>query len=286
MIGSTDREFVVRGTAPERLDRAIAAGLPGLSRGEARRRIAAGAVFVNGRRCRIASREVREGDRIRVAEAPYGGGSGDLSILFEDEHVIAIDKPAGVPAAPTRTVSTGTASELLRETLRRRRGTKERIWVVHRLDTLTSGAMIFALTRSAASALSESFRQQRVGKTYLALVGGVIEEDSGTIELPVRWDGRCARVSPAGKAAFTRWQVRDRGREETLVELSPQTGRTHQLRLHLSAIGHAIVGDRRYGGRAASRLMLHASMLCFPHPVSGAVQVVRTPSPAELQRLR
>lgn len=285
MIDSEDREVVVTGTTAERLDRAIAAQLPDLSRGEARRRIAAGSVFLNGRRCRVASKEVHEGDRIRVAKALPVEALRDLSVLFEDESLIVVDKPAGVPAAPTRSVSTGTASELLRAQVRLRRKGMNRVWTVHRLDTLTSGAMMFALTRSVAAALSEAFQAQRVQKTYLALVDGALEDDSGRIELPLLSNGGKARVSSAGKPAITEWEVRERRREETLVELLPHTGRMHQLRAHLSAIGHPIVGDRTYGGKKAGRLMLHASILRFAHPVSGAMQEVRAPIPPELGKV-
>jgi 23S rRNA pseudouridine1911/1915/1917 synthase len=284
MIDRENREIVVRAKAPLRLDLAIVAELPGLSRGEARRRITAGAVFVNGRRCRGAAKEVHEGDRIRLTDSLRVDASWSLSLLFEDEVVIVIDKPAGIPAAPTRAIAAGTASERLREELRRRSNASKKIWIVHRLDTPTSGAMLFALTRSAAAALSESFREQRVCKTYLALVGGVLSEDRGGIELPILSSGGRARISPVGKAAITEWRVRDRRRDETLVELLPHTGRMHQLRVHLSAIGHAIVGDRAYGGRPAGRLMLHASTLRFPHPVSGLMKEIDAPPPAELER--
>jgi 23S rRNA pseudouridine1911/1915/1917 synthase len=286
MRDSSEREVFVRGAASQRLDRAIAAGLADLSRGEARRRIAAGSVFVNGRRCRVASKEVREGDRIRVSEAAPVAVSRDLPILFEDEDLIVIDKPAGVPAAPTRSMSAGTASELLRVQLRRRGNAATRIWPVHRLDTPTSGAMMFALTRAAAAVLSESFRQQGVSKTYLALVGGVLEQDSGRIEQAILSSGGRARVSPAGKAAVTEWKLLDRRSEETLLVLVPLTGRMHQLRVHLSAIGHPIVGDRAYGGKPAGRMMLHASLLRFSHPVSGVMQEVRAPTPPELEERR
>jgi 23S rRNA pseudouridine1911/1915/1917 synthase len=272
--------------AAERLDRAIAAGLADLSRGEARRRIAAGSVFVNGRRCRVASKDVHKGDRIRVAEGGSGGSSCDLSILFEDDVLIVVDKPAGVPAAPTRSAAAGTASELLRERLRVRKKGASRIWTIHRLDTLTSGAMMFALTRNAAAVLSEAFREQRIRKTYMAVVDGILQDDSGRIDLPLLSNGGKARVSTGGKPATTDWRVRERRGEETLVELSPHTGRMHQLRVHLRAIGHPIVGDRAYGGKAADRLMLHASVICFPHPLSGTMQEVHAPLPPELGYVR
>lgn len=279
-----DRVLVVEATGAERLDRAIAAGLPDFSRGEARRRIAAGSVFVNGRRCRFASKEVREGDRIRVAGVPPAEESRDLSILFEDQSLIVIDKPAAMPAAPTRFASAGTASELLRVQLRARmNGPKNDLWIVHRLDAATSGAMMFALTQAAAAALSKAFREQRVRKTYLAVVCGLMKDDSGRIELPILASGGRARISESGRPATTEWKVLERRGENTLVELAPTTGRMHQLRVHLSGVGHPIVGDRAYGAERAGRLMLHASTLRFEHPVSRTMLEVRAPTPSELE---
>lgn len=280
------REFVVDSTAAERLNRTIAAHLDDVSRGAARRLIELGAVFLNGRRCRVASRLARSGDRVRIAAAASGRGGTEaatnapLRVVYEDEALIAIDKPAGMPAAPTRTAAAGTAHDQLRAQLRAA-GAESRLWLVHRLDTGTSGVMVFARRGSAASALSRAFQNQAVSKTYVAVVAGVVAGASGHVVLPIAAAGGRAAIAAAGagKSAQTDWCVRGRASDRTLLELTPRTGRMHQLRVHLAAIGHPIAGDRLYGGPPAPRLMLHASVLCLPHPERDAVIELRAPLP-------
>jgi 23S rRNA pseudouridine1911/1915/1917 synthase len=274
-------EFVFRGE-PTRLDQAIAASLADVSRGRARRLIDAGSAFVEGRRCRIASRIVRAGERVRVvvAETP---GAVTLRVLYEDDDVIVVDKPSGMATAPTRQAAAGTVHEALRGDLRRRGGGEARLWVVHRLDAATSGVVAFARNAAAARALSRAFQEQLVEKRYVALVSGGPERDEGRIDSPIEVLGGRARVSERGKAASTSWRVRTRGEHDTLLELEPRTGRMHQLRVHLAALGHPVVGDRLYGGGAASRLMLHAEGMRFPHPRSGERIEVCAALPAEIR---
>ena len=274
------REFVFRGEAM-RLDQAIAASLSDVSRGQARRLIGAGSVFVEGRRCRIASRLVRGGERVRVgaAEPPH---VTSLRILYEDEDVIAIDKPPGMPTAPTRQAAAGTAYEALRDELRRRGGAT-RLWVVHRLDAATSGVVAFARNAAAARALSRAFQDHLVDKRYVALVNDAPSDDEGRIDAAIEVAGGRATVSEGGKPASTSWRVRARGEHDAVLELAPRTGRMHQLRVHLAALGHPIVGDRLYGGSAAPRLMLHAERLIFPHPRRGESIEVAAAPPAEIR---
>jgi 23S rRNA pseudouridine1911/1915/1917 synthase len=208
-----------------RLDQAIAARFPDISRRKARGLIAAGRVLVNQRPVRIASREVANDAQITVA-----GDVPALSVIESTEEWIAIDKPAGLPSQPTRDRATLSAEEILR--LQRRE-----IYLVHRLDTPVSGVR----TRAAAGRLSELFASGAMRKTYLARVEGRVEKPSH-IDAPI--DGKAAHteIEPMGG----------------LVLIRITTGRTHQIRIHLAFIGHAIVGDTRYGGRPAERLMLHA----------------------------
>lgn len=279
-VAEEAREFVFRGQAA-RLDQAIAASLAGVSRGQARRLIGAGAVFLEGRRCRVASRLVRSGDRVRVGAAEPTTVES-LPILFEDDDVIAIDKPPGVPTAPTRQAAAGTAYETLRAELRRRGG-DTRLWTVHRLDAATSGVVVFARNAAAARALSRAFQEHLVDKRYVALVSGTPRDDEGRIDTAIEVAGGRAAVSQKGKAASTSWRVQARGVHDAVLELSPRTGRMHQLRVHLAALGHPIVGDRLYGGSAAPRLMLHAERLVFPHPKrSEPIEIVAAP-PAEIR---
>ena len=249
---------------PDRLDRAVAASA-GVSRAAARRLIAAGSLFLNGQRCKVASRMVRSGDRLRVATAqPERPVLPPLPIIHEADGVIAIDKPAGMPSTPTQQSADGTALTVLEGQLAARPGPTPRLWVVHRLDAATSGVLVFATTRAAAAQLSEAFRQQRVHKRYLAVIATLPAAAAGEIDLALRRAAGRALIDPAGKPAQTSWRMRERRGAGALLEVAPRSGRMHQIRAHLAAIGHPIVGDRLYGGLAAPRLMLHATAVMLP----------------------
>jgi 23S rRNA-/tRNA-specific pseudouridylate synthase len=213
-----------------RLDQAIAARFPDVSRRKARELIAAGRVLVNQRPVRIASREIDAAEQITIAP----DDTPALEVIASTEEWIAINKPVGMPAQPTRDRKTLSAEEILR--LQHRQ-----IFLVHRLDTPVSGVMLFARTRAAAAKFSELFATGAIGKTYLARVEGWVENPSH-IDTPID-----------GKAAHTEIEPMD-----GLVLVRITTGRTHQIRRHLASIGHPILGDLRYGGAPAERLMLHA----------------------------
>jgi len=218
-----------------RLDQAIAARYPDLSRRKARELIAARRVLVNERVVSIASREVDAGDRIAVVEdAP------ELAIIRETGDWIAVDKPAGMPTQPSRDRKQRSLEELLRLRFRE-------IWLVHRLDTPTSGVVLFARTAAAAARLSALFAAGEIRKTYLAILEGELAEER-VVETPVQ-----------GKSARTTFRPLRADATTTLVEAVIDTGRTHQIRIHAQSIGHPVAGDRRYGsGGRAARLMLHA----------------------------
>lgn len=258
----------------DRLDRAVAA-TAAVSRTAARALIAAGAVFLNGRRCKVASRPVHPGDRLRIGStaANAAAAPAPLAVLFDAHGVVAIDKPAGMPSAPTRQAATGTALTALAAQREARGG--GRLWLVHRLDAAASGVLLFATTRAAAAALSAAFRDRRVRKSYLALVAGAPAAADGVIELPLAARAGRARVDPRGRPARTHWRVVERRGAATLLAVEPETGRLHQIRAHLAALGHPIAGDRLYGGAPAERLMLHA--LSIAVPLDGREIVVTAP---------
>jgi RluA family pseudouridine synthase len=218
-----------------RLDQAIAARNPGISRRKARELIAARRVLVNERAVSIASREVNDDDRVAVVEdAP------ELSIIRESDDWIAVDKPAGMPTQPTRDREQRSLEELLRLQFRD-------IWLIHRLDTPTSGVVLFARTAEAAARFSALFASGEIRKTYLAILEGEIG-DERVVDTPVQ-----------GKNARTTFRPLRKDGSTTLVEAIIETGRTHQIRIHAQSIGHPVVGDRRYGsGGRSARLMLHA----------------------------
>ncbi len=275
-------EIICPPECSERLDRALSRLITGLSRTQARRLIAAGSVFVNGRRCRVASRLVRGGSRLRVEEAPPKAVSR-LVILYEDDACVAVDKPPGMPSAPTQRAAAGTALEELGQQLDARDRKKGRLWVVHRLDSGTSGVLLFAKSAEAAARLSASFHGQEVVKVYVAWVTGAMPDEEGRIATPIRQAGRRAVAAPDGRPAVTEWRVLHRRASETLVEVCPRTGRMHQVRVHLSAVGHPVIGDRQYGRPPAGRLMLHAAALRIPHPLTGEPLEVRAPLPVEFE---
>lgn len=217
-----------------RLDQAIASRFPEISRRKARELIAQKRVLVNERRVAVASREVAESDRIAIVDE-----TSDVPVIASTEAWIAIDKTAGMPTQPPRDRKVRSAEELLRAKF-------GEIYLVHRIDTPTSGVVIFARTRAEAARLSRLFAEGAIRKVYLAVADGPIEQEQ-TIEAPI--EGREARtlIRPLRRIA-----------ERTLVEAEILTGRTHQIRIHLASIGHPVAGDRRYGGSTAPRLMLHA----------------------------
>lgn len=212
-----------------RLDQALAARFH-LSRRKARELISAGRVLVNQRSVRIASREVAESDQIAYAEE-----TPQVPVLRLTEEWIAVGKPAGMPTQPPCDRARLSLEEILRLEYRE-------IYLVHRIDTPTSGVVVFARTRRAAARLSELFASRAIRKTYVAVVGGVLDREV-TIDSLIE-----------GKEAVT--IVRPRG--GNVIEVEILTGRTHQIRVHLASIGCPVLGDRRYGGPPAPRLMLHA----------------------------
>ena len=194
-----------------------------------------------------------------------------LDIVFEDTEFLVVNKPSGMLIHPTVRVRTGTLLNALAYHLNISKTAAEdfkRAGLVHRLDKDTSGLVVIAKTARSHRILCSHFQRKLVEKRYFALVEGVINEDSGTIDSPI---GRFAEerlwnIKVDGKRAVTRFWVNERFDDKTLLELEPVTGRTNQLRIHLAHIGHPIFGDIKYGGREFPRLCLHAYRLNFWHP--------------------
>ena len=277
--------------AGERLDRFIAAR-GGVSRGVARRALDAGGVFLDGRRFKVASRLLHPGQRVTVNLEEGGHAAADATpldrarLLYADADVAVVDKPAGVPAQPTLTSDRGTLPELVSALL----GAK--VTLVHRLDRETSGVTVFARTAAAAAALAEAFRAGTPAKTYLALCARPPAPRDGRVDAPLGKDPARAglrRVDPAGDAAATAYRTLAAGPSAALVEARPETGRTHQIRVHLAHVGAPLLGDARYGGPrrvgeiAIPRVMLHALRLEVAHPVTGARLVLDAPVPDDFR---
>ncbi len=277
------------GDEGERLDRFIAAR-GGISRGEARRALDAGGVFLDGRRCKVAGRLLRPGQSVAVNLSEGGRARGSAAplersrLLYADGDMAAVDKPPGVPAQPTLTTDAGALPELVAALLH------SPVTLVHRLDRETSGVTVFARTRAAAAALAEAFRTGAPEKTYLALTARAPSPPEGRIDAPLGKDPARAglrRVDPRGDPAATRYRTLREGPRAALVEASPETGRTHQIRVHLAHLGAPLLGDARYGGPrrvgevAVPRVMLHARRLELAHPGTGARLVIEAPVPED-----
>jgi 23S rRNA pseudouridine1911/1915/1917 synthase len=295
--------------AGERVDRVVAM-LTDLPRAEVATLIDAGGVRRGGRTVTTRSRKVREGERleVEVAERPEEtplepDPSVVVPVVHEDEAVLVVDKPAGLVVHPGAGNTTGTMVQgllarypELAELPASGAGESDRPGIVHRLDAGTSGLLVVARTVDAFHSLVAQLSARDVTRQYRALVLGVVEANAGEIDAPIgRADGDPTRmtVANAGREARTRYEVLERYREPLAVtELSCrlETGRTHQIRVHLAAIGHPVVGDARYGGArpafALGRPFLHAERLAFRHPLSGEVVAFESPLPADLVELR
>jgi 23S rRNA pseudouridine1911/1915/1917 synthase len=283
-VGTTHEIEVEPASAGDRLDAFVAAAGICPSRSQVRHLIGAGHVTVGGRR-RKAGYLVRDGDLVRVqipAPAPCVASAEDLplEVLYEDLLLAAVNKAPGMVVHPAPGRWQGTlVNALLHRWGNLPAGDEVRPGIVHRLDRETSGVMVIARTAAALEHLGRQFHDRTVDKRYLAVVRGAISREELVINKPV---GRhpierkkMSTRSRTGRVAVTRVRVLERLRGATLVEASPETGRTHQIRVHLAAQGHPILGDAVYGRTHAAgavpvmRLALHASSLAITHPESG-----------------
>lgn len=250
----------------KRLDHAVIDQLPQLSRSFAVQLVEEGNVLVNGQPILKAGYKLRGGDMVTILYDPAKEPPVPpikLRILYEDDDCLVIDKPVGVLTHskgdfnPEATVAT-----FLRSRISGMDGS--RAGIVHRLDRATSGVMIAAKKAEALAWLQKQFSQRKAKKTYLAIVQGHLKQDEAVIDMPIERNPKAPstfRVGPNGKKALTHYKILNVGKQYSLLELKPTTGRTHQLRVHLAQLGHPIVGDSMYGGRRAERLFLHAREL-------------------------
>ena len=282
----------------KRLDVFLQEQLSQYSRSRLQDWIKAGLVRVNGTGER-ASYRVRSGETIEVEPAelpPLRAFAEDLplNILYEDADVIAVDKPAGMVVHAGAGRHSGTLVNALLHhfgTLSKAGG-EERPGIVHRLDRLTSGVILVARTDAAHRSLAAQFASRKVEKVYLALVHGVVKPDQGRIERPISRDPvrrvRMTARRAEGRPAITEYRVLKHFPGFTYLEVQIKTGRTHQIRVHFSALGHPVVGDPLYGAseKAAStlgRYFLHAHRVRFEQPTTGAPITVISPLPAALE---
>ncbi len=280
-----------------RLDLLLVRHHPSMSRRKTRDVIEKGQVSVDGRLVREPGRDVAE-DAAVVFDPNRKALSRarcSLPVLYEDEHVILVDKPAGlltVPSAPG--LDEDTALRRVQHYARRLKARGAYAERVHRLDRDTSGVLAFALSREARAGLIDTFRHHRIDRAYLAIVEGEPGTGSGTVDAPLReaWvSGRRAVARPGEeqRPARTRWRLRERLPGAALLEVRLETGRQHQIRVHLAHVGLPILGDPVYGRPArerplARRPMLHAFRLAFAHPVTGEPVSAESPPPEDFER--
>jgi 23S rRNA pseudouridine1911/1915/1917 synthase len=269
------------------LDRfvAVRGGIPLV---QAQAAIARGGAFVSGRRVRDAGFALRAGEIVEISVRPDPPlpSLGAERLLLLDEHVVGVDKPPGVLSQEGR--AGGPSLPDLCAAMLRERGEPDRVLLVHRLDRGTSGATVLARTNAAQTALLAEFREGRAEKEYRALAVGEPRDEEGTVDLALGPDRAIPgkrRVDLRGEPALTRYRVLERLRGGALLALHPQTGRTHQIRVHLAAIGLPLAGDARYGGPRflagdggrrldVSRPLLHAISLRVRHPAAGFVSLI------------
>ncbi len=288
-----DEQLTVRvpdEAAGTRLDQFLAGPLG--SRAQAQRAIERGVVLVDGRP-RPKRYAIQGGELIEVAataerRVAVEASPAPFRIAYEDRHLLVVDKPAGVVVHPARGNLTGTLAQALSGVAA---GGEDpwRAGIVHRLDRDTSGLLVVAKDERVHRALKAQLAARRVRREYLALVDGHPEARSGTIEAPIGRDRRDPkRISletDVPREARTHFEIERLLPDAALVRVTLDTGRTHQIRVHMAAIGHPILGDHQYGGRMAyglERQFLHAARLAFPHPVTGEGVDVRSPLPEDL----
>jgi 23S rRNA pseudouridine1911/1915/1917 synthase len=285
---------VLPSDAGQRLDHYLQRRLAETSRSRLQAWIRGERVRVNAA-VRKPSYELRAGDLIEVEPAPpepLRATPEDipLTVLYEDDDVVAIDKPAGMVVHAGAGVRQGTLVNALLHRFARLSslGGEWRPGIVHRLDRLTSGVLLVAKHDQAHRALAAQFAAGSVRKLYLALVHGRIAEDAGRIQTPIARDPvRRVRMTArlaSGRRALTEYRVEQRYARHTLLKVRIATGRTHQIRVHLSSLGHPVAGDRLYGAPASrhARFFLHAWRIRFAQPTTGEILEVISPLPAEL----
>ena len=281
----------------ERVDKVVAM-LGAMTRAEAHAFCIEGLVTVDDATA-IAKTRLRAGQTITFPPAEVAAALApeavDFGVLYEDEHLVVVDKPSGLTVHPGAGRLTGTLAGGLLEQYPEVRGVgQEGRWgLVHRLDRETSGALLVARTAAAHAALTADLARRDVGREYVALVQGTFDLPRGTVDAPIGRDPHRPRrraLIPNGRHAITHYRMTSQWERPgvALLAVTLETGRTHQIRVHLSGIGHSVIGDRLYGRRdpiSAPRLFLHAASLRFRHPASGEEMEVDAPLPDDLQRV-
>jgi 23S rRNA pseudouridine1911/1915/1917 synthase len=310
---SSDNEFVTlrvnAADAGSRLDTYLASQIQSWSRARLQQLIEDEDVLVNGKTAK-SSQKLHENDEIEVeliapTAVVFAPEDIPLEIVYEDSDLIVVNKPAGLVVHPAAGIHSGTLANALSFHFQRlsKQGGTTRPGIVHRLDKNTSGLLVAAKTEVAHEKLADQFRAREVFKSYIALVHGVVEDNSGRIDQPIARDPRNRTrmaVVRAGRGALSLYTARRRYNRFTLLNVELKTGRTHQIRVHLAWMNHPVVGDEVYGSgrdntvqdakvkakiRKLGRHFLHAEQLEFRHPTTDKTMKFRASLPPELEEL-
>lgn len=282
----------------DRLDRLVAEAMPEISRSQAHRLIEQGQVLVDGAVVTRASHVVEPDAPVEVSipaiEVDEAAAQVPLEILYEDEHVLVVDKPWGILVHAVPGVPGLSIVDVIRARYPEANDLQEgdyRAGVVHRLDRDTTGVLAFAKTEVARDTLKDQWRARETLKEYVTIVEGHVEPHAGIVDAPLGpdpLDSRRRGVVEAGESAYTEYRVREQyGDEAALVDVRIRTGRTHQIRVHLEAIGYPVMGDTLYGRRSEyiGRQALHAARLGFRLPSTGEWREFTAPLPADMQQV-
>lgn len=294
-LSSSDELFtqLVSDSTNERLDSFVSRMRPDISRSRIQRLIRENSILVNNKPAKVAGR-LQPNDEVQITlpldKSPYPIPEYmPIKILYEDDDVLVIDKPPGLSVHPSPGQPRGTLVNALLAHYPNLEdvGDKLRPGIVHRLDANTSGVLVVAKTDEAHQNISKQFKERSTRKTYVAVVLGYPNPDEGIIEAPIgrsRRNRKRMEISESGRDATTHYHTLQYYKGYTMLEIKPETGRTHQIRVHLSSIGHPVAGDLIYGGKSAllSRQFLHASRLEIKLPSSGNLAEFSSPLPSDL----
>ena len=249
-------------------------------------------VLVNGEPVTQFNHELKPGDTVVISAARHTGGlmARNMRLVYEDEHLIVIDKNAGLLSMASDNEKYLTAYNILSTYIKSQKPSN-RIFIVHRLDRDTSGLMMFARSEKVQSLMQRDWKRNVTARTYVALVEGKVTEPEGIVKSYIYESKSLIMHSTndpkKGDLAITRWRLLKSGSEYSLLEVTLETGKKNQIRLHMQETGHSIAGDKKYGASSSpiSRLGLHASLLAFIHPVTGKEMRFESKIPAKFRRM-
>jgi len=264
---------------------------PASSQNTVKKLLERGRVKVNGAITRLGKTRLHAGDRVEIGEKIFVKRlPNDLEILYEDGHLLVINKNANLLTVATEKEKEATAYAYLYDYVKTQKP-ENKIFIVHRLDKKASGILVFARSEAVKRKLQAQFETHDIDRAYIAIVQGRVKDESGTVKNYLA-ENRAYKVyvtddDKTGKLAMTHYHVRRRIAGYTWLEITPESGRKHQIRVHLAGLGHPVIGDKEYGGakNPLNRLGLHANRLGFVHPVTGKKMTFEVEAPPAFRKM-